>query len=435
MIADAYTPHSGDPRYRVLHYDLALDYRVSTNRLAGVATLRVRLTRRAKHLALDLIGMKITKLRVGDDRRATFAQDDRHVKITFSDHRDEHTELTITVEYSGAPAPRRTRWGLIGWEELEDGVIVASQPTGAATWFPCNDHPFDKATSRLEFTADPDYVVVSGGAATKSIQRGRVRWTFTQDVPTPAYLMTVQIGRYVDDTVALGEHTGRLYYPRAMAPRVHADFAALPRMMRVFEEAFGPYPQHSYKVVVTPDELEIPLEAQGMAIFGANHVDGVGGSERLIAHELAHQWFGNSVGVAGWRDIWLNEGFACYAEWIWSEAAGGPTAHALAVEHRRLLAGLPHDLLLRDPGAADMFDDRVYKRGAVALHALRLTVGSARFFALVREWTTRFAHATATTDDFLALAAESLGDAAESVLRPWLDETALPQLPRSSRSG
>ncbi|WP_435742753.1 M1 family metallopeptidase [Microbacterium sp. PMB16] len=429
MTVDLYTPHSGDRRYGVLHYDLSLDYRVTTNRLVGTATLHVRMNEPAKHVSLDLVGLKATKVRVSGDRGTTFRQDQRRLKVLFGTERAAGEELTITVEYSGAPAPRRTRWGLIGWEELEDGALVASQPTGAPTWFPCNDLPSDRATYRLEFTTDPEYTVVSGGAATRSTQRGRTRWTFQQPLPTATYLMTVQIGQYADEHVMLGATPGRLYYPRPLAARVHADFAPLGEMMRVFVDAFGPYPQDLYKVVITPDDLEIPLEAQGMAIFGANHIDGAQTYERLIAHELAHQWFGNSVGVGRWQDIWLNEGFACYAEWIWSEASGGPTAHALALSHHARLAALPADLLLSDPGPADMFDDRVYKRGALALHALRMTIGSERFFAFAREWSSRFASLSVTSDDFLGLVDEVTGADGRALMRTWIDELPLPALP------
>ena len=402
---------------------------MTTNRLAGIATIRLRMQETAKHVSFDLVGLKATKVRVSGDRAASFRQDDRRLKVAFGGERESGQELTVTIEYSGAPSPRRTRWGLLGWEELEDGVLVASQPTGAPTWFPCNDIPSDKATYRLEFTADPEYTVVSGGAATRSTQRGRTRWTFDQPVPTATYLMTVQLGQYDDDRVELGATPGRLFHPRALAPRVRSDFAALPQMMETFVEAFGPYPYESYKIVVTPDVLEIPLEAQGMAIFGANHVDGSGGSERLIAHELAHQWFGNSVGVARWQDIWLNEGYACYSEWLWSEAAGGPTAHAKARSHHASLRILPQDLVLSDPGPTDMFDDRVYKRGALTLHALRLTIGYERFFTLTREWTSRFAGLAVTSDDFLGLVDEIADGQARALVRTWIDELPLPALP------
>ena len=201
-------------------------------------------------------------------------------------------------------------------------------------------------------------------------------------------------------------------------------------MMSLFCERFGPYPfAAGYTVVVTDDPLEIPLEAQGLSVFGANHMDGRHSYDRLIAHELAHQWFGNSVTVRAWQHIWLNEGFACYAEWLWSEHSDGQSARRLADKYWNRLADLPQDLLLSDPGPESMFDDRVYKRGALTLHALRESVGDTQFFALLRTWTDTKRHGLATTDDFLALVRQACGATVVDVVKPWLFELALPQLP------
>jgi aminopeptidase N len=241
------------------------------------------------------------------------------------------------------------------------------------------------------------------------------------------YLATVQIGRY-----ELFQLDDRSVWQLAAAPerlraRAAKDLARQPQMMALFEQLFGRYPFANYTVVITDDELEIPIEAQGLAIFGANHVDGRRGSERLVAHELAHQWFGNSLTVADWRHIWLNEGFACYAEWLWSEQSGGPTADGYATSTWRRLSALPQDLIIADPGIELMFDDRVYKRGALTLHALRTTMGDAAFFELLADWTESHRHSTVTTEEFVGLAQRHAGRSLEDLFTAWVRQPRLPQ--------
>ena len=197
-------------------------------------------------------------------------------------------------------------------------------------------------------------------------------WTYEQAEPTSTYLITLQIGDYDRHRLAKTPVPIHAVLPDRLRRNFDHDFGRQPQMMKLFVKLFGPYPLATgYTVVVTDDDLEIPLEAQGISIFGANHCDGQRDAERLIAHELAHQWFGNSVTARRWRDIWLHEGFACYAEWLWSEDSGGPSADEWAHHYHQQLAISPQDLLLSDPGPRDMFDDRVYKRGALTLHVLR----------------------------------------------------------------
>jgi aminopeptidase N len=134
------------------------------------------------------------------------------------------------------------------------------------------------------------------------------------------------------------------------------------------------------------------------------------------------------VTVRRWRDIWLHEGFACYAEWLWSEDSGGRSAQECARYYHRKLASSPQDLLLTDPGPRDMFDDRVYKRGALTLHALRRTIGDKNFFALLKNWTTRHQHGTAFTDDFTDLAAHYADESLRPLWNAWLYAKELPEL-------
>ncbi len=429
-MAVAYLPDSGNDGYTALSYDLALAYRVATNRLDATATITMRALVDLRRFSLDLSGLRASKVRVDGTKAARFTQSQAKLVVTPAALIEAGEEFVATVEYAGAPAPRSSTWGALGWEELTDGVIVASQPSGAPTWFPCNDDPADRASYRISVTTEQSYAVVCNGSlASRRTRSGRTTWVYEQQEPTSTYLATVQIGRYELVPVTLSEVPGVLAGPPALRSRIAHDFGRVGEMMACFEAAYGPYPFPSYSVVVTEDDLEIPLEAQGMAIFGANHADGHDGAERLVAHELAHQWFGNSVGLASWRDIWLNEGFACYSEWVWSEASGRTSAARLAADTHARLRSLPQDITVGDPGAASMFDDRVYKRGALTLHALRTRIGDDPFFTVLRQWTERHRHGIVTTDDFVDLCVEISGDRKlPGFFDLWLTRRPLPAL-------
>lgn len=307
---------------------------------------------------------------------------------------------------------------------------MASQPTGAPSWFPCNDHPADKAAYRIAVTTQSRYAVVANGTLVeRRAGANTTTWVYEQPAPMPSYLATVQIGRYRLFDLVGGPIPQRAAVPPRLLAAAGHDFGRQPEMMTAFECVFGPYPFDEYAVVVVDEELEVPVEAHGLSIFGANHVDGRRGSERLVAHELAHQWFGNSLTVADWRHIWLNEGFAKYAEWLWSELSGGEPARTHAARWWTVLAGQPRDLRLADPGVRRMFDDRVYQRGALTLHALRVAVGDGPFFTLVRDWTRTHRHGTVSTEQFTALAQRHTTRPLAGLFAEWLYEPALPPLP------
>ncbi len=429
--ADPYAPQSGDTSYDVDSYDLTLGYRVRTNRLEGTATIVAVARVDLASFALDLVGLRTTRVRV-DGAAARFAAGPRVLRVSPASRIAAGDRFEVEVAYAGAPAPRRSRWGTVGWEELTDGSLVAGQPIGAPTWFPCNDRPDDRARMRMEITVDDGYAVAATGVVGATTRRGgRVTTVFTSSVPTATYLAAVHVGRYRTTPLA-GSGAGvvpavTVTAPPALAAASDRAFSRVPDMLRMFDRLFGAYPQEACALVVTADELEIPLEAQGLAVFGMNHL--VPAAQRLVAHELAHQWFGNSVGIARWSDIWLNEGFACYAEWLWSEESGGDDVDACAAEHHRRLAAKPRDLLLVDPGPDDMFDDRVYKRGALALHALRRQLGDGEFFDLLRGWTSAHRHGLVTTDDFRAAVDRVGGADAVALLSRWIDREELPALP------
>ncbi|GLW10128.1 putative peptidase M1, membrane alanine aminopeptidase [Microtetraspora sp. NBRC 13810] len=426
-VGTRYFPERGDQGYQVRHYDLALDYRPVPNRLAGTARLTAVATEPLRQVVLDLGPFRVGNVLV-DGARARFAHRGEKLRVTPAAWLPEGRTFTVEVGYAGNPRPVPSPWGGLGWEQLDDGVIVASQPIGASSWFPCNDRPSDKASYDIAVTTASPYTVVCNGSLVSTRRSGsRTTWFYRQAEPTAAYLASVQIGRYELASLP-GEVPQRLAAPAALTARARHDLGRQDQMMRVFGDLFGPYPYPSYTVVVTEDELEIPVEAQGMSVFGANHMDGRRGSERLVAHELAHQWFGNSLTLAHWRDIWLHEGFATYAEWLWSEASGGESAEAHARRWHGRLAARPGGFVLADPGAKRLFDDRVYKRGALTLHALRRALGGPAFMSMLRVWTDAYSHGVVTTGMLTDLAARYTPESLDEFFSAWLYSEALPPL-------
>ena len=430
-VIDPYLPGNGNFGYRVSRYELDVEYKVNINRLAGTATITAVTLASLRTFSLDLSdALSVSKVSVNGHRPANFGRSRGKLDVTLATPLAAGAALSVTVRYSGTPKPIRSLWGDVGFEELTSGALVAGQPNGAASWFPCDDHPSSKASYRIAITCEnPYYAVANGKLESRKTRAAMTTWTYEQPEPTSTYLVTLQIGQYEHHRLTKQPVPMNAVRPQRLHAQFNHDFGRQPQMMKLFVKLFGPYPlSNGYTVVVTDDDLEIPLEAQGISIFGANHCDGQRSAERLIAHEMAHQWFGNSVTARRWRDIWLHEGFACYAEWLWSEESGGRTAGQLAQHYHHRLRHSPQDLLLSDPGPRDMFDDRVYKRGALTLHALRGRIGDENFFDLLREWTSRYRHGTAVTDDFTGLAANYSDDSLRPLWQAWLYSTDVPDL-------
>ncbi|QCQ93504.1 M1 family metallopeptidase [Rhodococcus sp. SGAir0479] len=427
---DPYVPQHGNRGYRVSRYELDLTYRVHSNRLSGRASITATTTDVRPRFSLDLATtMQVSKLSVNGRRVAKYTHRNGKLTLTPAQPVPAGGVLSITVQYAGNPQPIVSMWGDVGWEELSEGSLVASQPNGAPSWFPCDDHPSCKASYRISIATDsPYHAVANGTLVSKQTKASLTTWVYEQTEPMSTYLATVQIGPYERRRIDSGQVPVHVIHPPRLREHVDHDFGRQPQMVEVFERLFGPYPFADYSVVVTDDDLEIPIEAQGLSVFGANHSDGRRGCERLVAHELAHQWFGNSLTLAVWKDIWLHEGFACYAEWLWSENSGGPDAHTHALHAHRRLAAEPQDILLGDPGPRLMFDDRIYKRGALTLHALRQEIGDAAFFALLRTWTEKYRHSTVSTEQFTDLATHFTDTSLRGLWQSWLAEKPLPRL-------
>ncbi|WP_347110644.1 M1 family metallopeptidase [Paenarthrobacter sp. S56] len=432
---DPYTLDHGSTSYRVDRYELDLDVRLGSNRLVGRAVLRCTALEPSSQLVLDLVGLRASKIQLDGKKVQKFSQRPEHLVVTPPSQLKPGQQFVLDVRYEGNPQPRRGLWGEVGWEELTDGVLVAGQPNGAASWFPCNDHPRNKSSFLISITTDDNYrPVCNGQLVSRSRKSSRETWVYEHSVPMATYLATVQIGRY--SLIPLAPEGAHHKVPQfaavtaSMVADAREGLRRQPDMMQTFEDCFGPYPFDEYTSVVAEDELEIPLEAQTLSIFGRNHMRDTWEAQRLIAHELSHQWFGNSLTAGTWKDIWLHEGFACYAEWLWSEESGTMSVGDRAEAAWKRLAAGPQDLLVGDPGPELMFDDRVYKRGALAVHALRVAAGDEAFFGFLRHWTSANRYGSVSTEAFIEAADSFIPDLdAAAILQPWLYEAALPPFP------
>jgi len=431
-IGDAYYPGLGNGGYDALHYTLDLAVDVERNNLDGRATIEARATQDLASFNLDFAGLAVEAVAV-NGAPVEVDRQDRELVVIPAAPLPECELFTVEVTYSGQPEPVRTPALPIrmGWNNYGTGIVVAGEPVGASGWYPVNEHPLDKATYTLRVTVPAEYVVAANGLLAETIDRGAMRtFVWENSYPTASYLVTVNIGEFViEEQEGPGGLPIRNYFPPDIAGEASYDFGRTPQMIALFSSLFGPYPFEAYGVVVADAAIPFALETQTLSVFGRRHVDGQRGDEIVVAHELAHQWFGNSVSLADWSDIWLNEGFAEYASYLWYEYLESPEAlnEVLHYFYDNLARSL-----LPPPGSPppnDLFNISVYIRGAMTLHALRARLGDEAFFRVLQTYYDRFKYGNATTGDFIAVAEEIGGQELDGFFDAWLYDLALPPIP------
>jgi len=434
----SYYPAEPGPGFDVGHYDIRLAYAPRTGRIHGRTVVTATATRPRRTLTLDFVGLHVDGVHV-DGRAATFRRASGLLVVTPMHAVARGRTFRVAVEYHGVPRtvpdPTETDPATgerLGWNRLANGdVYVVSEPTGARSWFPCDDRPSDKATFTTTVGVPTGATVASNGQLldVSSGPHGDQQWHWRMNHPMATYLATVVIAAMREQlTASAGGVTIRNFFPVPGDQAGVTDFARQGEMLDFFASRFGPYPFGEYGAVTVPTDLGYALETQTLALFGRDMLGTDREAQSVVAHELAHQWFGDSVGIRRWSDIWLNEGFAQYGQYLWIAHADpsfdlDPRMAQLR-DHGEAELGP-----ILDPGPQHTFGTAVYERGALTVHALRRTVGDEAFFAILHRWTAEHRFRTATTAQFIALAESVSGRDLGAFFRSWLSAPTMPPLP------
>ncbi|MGA9277262.1 M1 family metallopeptidase, partial [Ilumatobacter sp.] len=397
---DSYFPYSGNGGFDVQHYDLELTYTPPepspaelVGHLEGQATIRLEATQDLDRFQLDLRGLDVSAVTVDGKSLKDLGTPDSTVRKPGYWHvQDDDARIwelviqprpklktgdvvDVVIDYAGQTGrPTDVEDALYGWVTTRDGAMVVGEPEGNMTWYPVSDHPTDKATYSFEITVPEGSVAVANGLQDRPevTAAGWTTWYWNAPDPQASYLTTASVGNFdlrysetadglpIVDAVDLDVTGTRL-------TSTNASLALQPAMIDFFTSQFGLYPFVAYGSIVDDDSVGYALETQTRPVYSRSAGEGT------VAHELAHQWFGNAVSPSLWADIWLNEGWATYASWMWAEQQGGASTQArfdnvMAISDTSSFWSLP----IGDPGPMGLFASAVYNRGAATLHALRV---------------------------------------------------------------
>ena len=428
---DSYYPDYGNGGYDVSHYDLRLKYQPKTDKLDGTATLLARTTQKLSRFNLDF-ALDVSEVRVNGTKAGIATSGAHELEITPAKPLAKGEDITVVVRYSGVPSKVEVN-GFTSWFRTPDGGVAANEPESAWWWFPSNDHPSDKATYDVSVAVPEGSQTLSNGVLTsQSTTAGWTRYNWRSDKPQATYLTTLAVGRFdiTEGTTGSGIPVVNGYSKdlgKATAAAARASVERTAEVTDWLEGVFGPYPFSAVGGYVPNADAGFALETETRPFYGRKNFDD-GASVPVVVHELAHQWYGDSVSVREWRDIWLNEGFASYASWLWSEDQGEGTAQELA---DYAYSSHPADdefwtVKPADPGPENQFHDAVYDRGAMALQALRNKIGDKDFFAVLKGWPAKHAGGNATVREFVNYAEKVSGKPLGGLFETWLYQPSKP---------
>ncbi len=474
-IGDPLFPQIGNGGYNVSHYAIDLRYDPASNSfLPGTNTkVTARATQNLSKFSLDFQkDLTISRVTV-NGRRAKISRVNATPDLSPLPDVTQPAKLvvkpkvgikngrvfTVRVRYAGVPPVMtdadETYEGwvpachVVGFSAPCDGAFVVNEPNGAQTWYPANNHPSDKATFDTTVTVPGASTALGVGelAAKTNNGDGTSTWSWKEDDPTATYLTTATVGDFDYSVTSMTEtSTGRTLpvynsidssYNATQKANVNATLALAPGMLNFLSDRYGPYPFDSTGAVIdrAPD-VGYALEVQTKSHFARLGTTTNDISESTLLHEISHMWFGDSVSPQDWLDLWFNEGWATYSEWIFGAANGGDSPEAIFDDN---YANLPDDFWEIAPAVLDgdpslLFSDAVYDRGGMVVEATREIIGDAAFAQLIQSLVQGHAYGNVTTEQFIALAEQLSGFSGAKLAllgdfyRQWLFDSGKPAI-------
>ncbi|MGH3495930.1 MAG: M1 family metallopeptidase [Nocardioidaceae bacterium] len=415
---DSLFPHAGNGGYDVRHYGLTLRYSPTDGVLHGIDRIRLRTHQPLDTFNLDLSRLHVDSVRV-DGGTAHWRRSGTELRVAPGHRLARATTHLVVIRYHGRPHTWIDQDGSEdGWIQTPDGADAVNEPLGAMTWFPVNNTPADKASYDLSITVPRGLTGISNGRLrSHRSHAGLTTWVWRERDQMASYLVTATIGRF---RMITGRGPRGVPIRSFVDPSMAGAAAVAHRVagvLRVWSRDFGPYPFSSAGIIIDRADYGYALEVQTRPVFPFVP------DQSTLVHELAHQWYGDSVGLRDWSDIWLNEGFATYAEWLWRARSHPGAPHRIL---RRLYRDNgPHSSLWSPPpgrpgSGAHLFGTPVYARGAMALQVLRERIGTPDFFTVLRTWARQHRQGHGTTAQLRRLAARVSGQRLGSVFWTWI---------------
>ena len=422
--SEPFFPRSGNRGYDVQHYDVNLGYQPRSGMLTARDVVEARAATGLRKFSLDLDGLKVTSVSV-DGEAAEYSRGRGKVKVVPATRIAKGEAFTVELRYQGVPRKVIDPDGSTeGWYRTKDGAVAVGEPVGTAAWLACNNAPRDKASFDIEIAVPAGVKAVSNGRlVSRQKVGGRVRWSWSEPKSMATYLALVDIGNGKLVQGRVGKLPTWTLVDPELAKASRAAIDSLPEIIRWESRIYGPYPFAAAGSVVDVAKLEYALETQTRPIYA------FAPDRTTVVHETAHQWFGDSVSLERWPNIWLNEGLATWTQWYYAEQHGGRSAQQVFAELYRRPASATGfwDPPSGHPGQAkNLFAVSTYVRGAMTLQALRDKIGTQDLLRILRAWATEHRYGHGDIEGFIALANRVSGEHLRGFFHRWLFECGKP---------